>query len=106
MQPNPPNRPPFLAAADPGITPPGWYTVSDGRVLWWDGNQWVVVPQQGQQQAVQPHPTTMVTTSPVETNHVFHLLMTCITCGFWFPIWMVVTWLNALSKKKQTTTIR
>lgn len=101
MYPNPP-RAPFLAAADPGITPAGWYTVADGRTLWWDGHRWTIVPEPGQ--AVQP--TRAVTSVPVQTSHTFHLILTLVTCGLWAPVWAVVAVLNSLSKKKQTTTYR
>ena len=109
MYPNvPPGRPPFLAAADPGITPAGWYTVADGRELWWDGNQWIVVPAQAAmvpyQTALQP--TRMVTGVPVQTSHTFHLLMCLLTCGFWLPIWGLMAFLNSLSTRKQVTKIQ
>lgn len=32
---------------------------------------------------------------PKPTNHVFHLIMTLVTCGLWAPVWIVV----ALSHK-------
>lgn len=100
----PPQRPPFLAAADPGVTPAGWYTVADGRALWWDGQRWVVVPDQHTGAVVPVQPTTAVTHTPIHTNHVLHAVLTLVTCGFWLPVWIVVAVLNARNTKKQTTT--
>lgn len=101
MTPSPPGRPPFLAAADPGITPAGWYTVGDGRELWWDGHRWVVVP--GQQ--IQPQPT-MVTSVPVQTHHTAHLIATVCTCGLWAPVWAASAIWNSMRSDKHVTRIR
>jgi hypothetical protein len=106
MTPPPYGRPPFLEKADPGITPAGWYTVGDGRELWWDGYAWVVVPPQSTGAMVpvgQPLPAQGVTRSPVETNHVLHLLLTLVTCGLWIPVWILVAIVNAFSEKRSVT---
>ncbi len=104
MAPTPHSRPPFLAAADPGVTPPGWYTVTDGRELWWDGRQWIVTPQAGG--PVQPPPTTMVTSVPVQTAHTAHLIATICTCGLWAPVWVASMIWNSMRKDKHVTRIR
>ncbi|GAA0915004.1 hypothetical protein GCM10009557_88080 [Virgisporangium ochraceum] len=104
--PDPHGRPPFLEKADPGITPPGWYTVADGRELWWDGDRWIVVPPRntGAMAPYQPHyPTHIVTTSPVQTNHLLHLVLTLVTCGFWAPVWALVWILNYFSENRSVS---
>ena len=86
--------PPVLSAATPGETPPAWYTVPDGRVMWWDGNSWGQVAQQyapSQQLIVQTGqmmPNRMVTYSRNRTSHMFHLMMTVFTGG----LWAVLVW--------------
>ncbi len=107
MTPNPGHsRPPYLAAADPGVTPPGWYTVADGRELWWDGHRWIVTPQPGAQVQPQPQPTTMVTSVPVQTAHTAHLIATICTCGFWAPFWAASAVWNSMRRDKHVTRIQ
>ncbi len=36
----------------------------------------------------------------METNNVFHLLMSIITIGTWIPIWVLVAINNALERKR------
>lgn len=36
-----------------------------------------------------------ITYQPVKTNHLLHLLVTMFTCGLWFPVWMIVWFVNA-----------
>jgi hypothetical protein len=31
-----------------------------------------------------------------QTNHVFHLVMTMLTCGFWLPVWIGCVVFNIL----------
>jgi hypothetical protein len=31
-----------------------------------------------------------------QTNHVFHLVMTLLTCGFWLPVWIGCVVFNIL----------
>ena len=35
--------------------------------------------------------------------HLFHLVMTLITCGIWFPIWFIDALIKASVKEKVTT---
>lgn len=104
MHPTPPpgqGRPPFLPCADPGVTPAGWYTVADGRVLWWDGHQWHVVPQPGH---LLPHqPTVTVTSVPVRTAHTAHLIATICTCGLWAPFWAASAIWNSWRTEQHVT---
>jgi hypothetical protein len=106
----PPTRPPFLAAADPGITPPGWYTVADGRALWWDGDRWVVVPPATQTAVVAVTPAALpaqvTTTLTVRTNHLVHLILTVVTLGLWAPIWLAVAIRNARASSTSVTRFR
>lgn len=100
----PHSRPPYLEKADPGITPAGWYTVADGRELWWDGQTWIVTAAITSYQPA--HPTQMVTREPVQTNHVLHLLLTVLTCGLWAPVWALVAVVNAYSEKRSVSHYR
>jgi hypothetical protein len=78
---------------------PGWYTVPGG-VQWWDGAAWT-----GEIQAVQPAATpATVSYVPVQTNHVFHLILTILTCGLWgLFVWLPMTIINQLRKNKVVT---
>ena len=79
-------------------SPPGWYTVPGG-VQWWDGNAYVGPVQEPPH--VQPASVTYV---PVQTNHVFHLLMTLLTCGLWgLLVWLPMTVINQIRKRKVVT---
>ncbi|GAA2467985.1 hypothetical protein Ahu01nite_003250 [Winogradskya humida] len=40
---------------------------------------------------------------PKKTNHVLHLLLTLVTCGFWAPVWLILAIVNANSKDVVTT---
>ncbi|WP_213001950.1 hypothetical protein [Winogradskya consettensis] len=40
---------------------------------------------------------------PKKTNHVLHLLLTLVTCGFWAPVWLILAIVNANSKGVVTT---
>ncbi len=103
MAPTPHSRPPYLACADPGVTPAGWYTVADGRELWWDGHQWIVTPQP---YLPAQQPTMMVTTVPVQTAHTAHLIATLCTCGLWAPFWVASIVWNSMRRDKHETWIR
>ncbi len=97
-------NPPFLAAADPGATPAGWYTVADGRILYWTGHQWAVtIPAAVPAPAP---PTTMVTSVPVQTHHTAHLIATICTCGLWAPMWLLSAIWNSMRKERHVTRIR
>jgi hypothetical protein len=30
-------------------------------------------------------------------NHGFHLLLTCLTCGCWLPVWLLICVLSAIA---------
>lgn len=30
------------------------------------------------------------------TNHVLHLLATCLLCGAWLPFWLIYAWLESV----------
>lgn len=34
------------------------------------------------------------------TSHVFHLLMSIITIGFWIPVWALVALSNSLERRR------
>jgi hypothetical protein len=66
-------------------------------------------PTTGQFQAYPPQATPMgpppghhmaVTNVPVETNHVLHLILTILTCGFWGFVWIIVAAANSKRKKQ------
>lgn len=97
MSMQPYGRPPYLEKADPGITPAGWYTVGDGRELWWDGHEWVVTA------AMVPHQPQMITRSATPTNHVLHLVLTLVTCGLWAPVWAVMAIVNSFSETRSVS---
>jgi hypothetical protein len=105
--------PPVLSAAVPGETPAAWYTVPDGRVMWWDGNSWgQVAPQHAQQQPQQiiiqmgqTMPNRMVTYSRPKTSHTFHLLMTIFTGGLWAVfVWGPMILWNAIGPRDRAVT--
>jgi hypothetical protein len=52
------------------------------------------------------HPAQVVTQSPVDTNHTFHLIMTFVTCGLWLPVWALMAVLNSLSTKRSVSHYR
>lgn len=83
-------------------TPPGWYPNGPGLERWWDGRAWGpqvrALPQAG------PH--RAVTWERNRTSHVFHLLMTLLTCGLWLPVWAVVAILNGITKRRVVTRYR
>jgi hypothetical protein len=45
----------------------------------------------------------MVTQAPKSTSHLFHLIMTLLTFGLWFPIWMIMWIINANSRRRVVT---
>jgi hypothetical protein len=47
------------------------------------------------------HQTT--TYQPVETNHLLHLVLSLVTCGFWLPVWGLVAVINHGRTKRLTT---
>jgi hypothetical protein len=106
--------PPVVTAAVPGETPPGWYTVPDGRVMWWDGNTWGQVapqyaPQMPQQQIIvqtgQMMPNRMVTYSRNKTSHTFHLIMTVLTFGTWAVfVWGPMILWNSFGPRSRSVT--
>jgi hypothetical protein len=101
--------PPVVTAAVPGVTPPAWYTVPDGRVMWWDGNAWGQVAPQTQQQIIvqtgQMMPRRMVTYSRNRTSHTFHLVMTVLTGGLWAVfVWVPVILWNNFGPRSRTVT--
>jgi hypothetical protein len=44
-----------------------------------------------------------VSKAPVQTNHVLHLILTLVTCGFWAPVWLIMAIINANMDKTTTT---
>jgi hypothetical protein len=101
--------PPVVTAAVPGETPPAWYTVPDGRVMWWDGNTWgQVAPQAPQQQIIVQTgqmPNRMVTYSRNKTSHTFHLIMTILTGGLWAVfVWGPMILWNSLGPRSRSVT--
>jgi hypothetical protein len=40
---------------------------------------------------------------PKQTNHLLHLVLSGITCGFWLPVWGLVALYNAMTKDKIKT---
>lgn len=44
-----------------------------------------------------------VTKEPVPTNHILHLILTLVTCGFWAPVWLVIAIINANTDRTTTT---
>lgn len=88
-------------------TPPGWYQVDPYTDRWWDGHRWTeharprqmaVVPVQ-----VPVGPSKSVSRVPVQTNHLLHLVLTILTAGLWAPVWILMTILNSMSRKKVVT---
>lgn len=48
-----------------------------------------------------------ITRQPVRTSHTFHLLMTLLTCGLWgIFVWLPITVINSMSRKKVVTRYR
>jgi Protein of unknown function (DUF2510) len=82
----------------PALPPPGWYQDAQGQQRYFDGRQWT-----GHMSPPPPPPPPppsvvinnvvaapqpmMVTGGP---NHVLHLLLTIVTCGWWLPVWIIV----------------
>ncbi len=63
---------------------PGWYPDPQGPgQRYFDGQQWTA----HHQPAPQP-PVTMEVKGP---NHALHFILTVCTCGFWLPVWIIVT---------------
>ena len=100
-----PNPPPYLAVAESGVTPPGWYTVPDGRALYWTGQQWHLTPA-AQPAPMPAQPSIMVTTVPVQTHHTAHLIATICTCGLWAPMWLASAIWNSMRRDRHVTRIR
>lgn len=49
-------------------------------------------------------PSRSVTYQPVRTSHLFHLVMSILTCGLWAVlVWLPITVLNSLSRRKVVT---
>lgn len=85
---------------------PGWYPSSDGNPYerWWDGTRWA---EQTRPAAAVVQPSRMVTYQPVRTSHTFHLIMSLLTCGLWAVfVWLPMTVLNSMSRRKVVTRIR
>ncbi len=34
------------------------------------------------------------------TSHVLHLILSLVTLGFWFPIWIIVTLSNSIENRR------
>ena len=70
------------------MTPAGWYPDPDtpGGVRWWDGFMWTSHCEQPAKPAPpMPRGYRVVYRQP---SHVFHGVMTVLTCGAWIPVWM------------------
>lgn len=88
-------------------TPPGWYITAEGVERWWNGEAWTETVRATPQSAPAPMPTKAITKQPVHTNHVFHLIMTLLTCGLWgLFVWLPMTILNSLRREKVVTRYR
>ncbi len=105
-----------VTTSEPQSPPPGWYLVDPHTERGWDGAAWG--PQMRPRAMVMPHaqqpmPMSMsmqqpirgssVTTSPVQTSHTFHLLMTVFTCGLWGLVWLAMIIVNKLSRQRSVT---
>ncbi len=84
---------------------PGWHAAPDGAPYqrWWDGTTWTDHTRPLQEQVAWPQPGRAVTKAPQPTNHILHLLLTVLTCGFWAPVWVFMTLANKASKTKTVT---
>jgi hypothetical protein len=51
-----------------------------------------------------PPPVTYVTRGRTRTSHGFHLAMTILTLGTWFPVWALVTVVHHLHRGTKTVT--
>lgn len=97
----PPNwpQPPQGWTPPVGWTPdPSWGPAPDGWQVWLEDYP----PSAPQGFAPPPRPS--VAYVPVQTNHVFHLLMTLITCGIWgLLVWLPMVVINQWRKNKVVT---
>jgi hypothetical protein len=91
-------------------TPAGWYPAPDGQPYqrWWAGQEWTEQTRPlPQPQLPAALPAKMVTYQPVRTSHTFHLIMSLLTCGLWAVfVWVPITILNSLSKRRVVTRLR
>src|SRR5690348_12521630 len=93
-------------------TPAGWYPDQQNPQLvrYWDGASWTenrAPAQQSVPQVVVSGPMASVAMVPVQTSHTFHLIMTILTCGLWgLFVWLPMTVINAMRKKKVVTRYR
>jgi hypothetical protein len=66
---------------------PGWYPDPSGQgQRYFDGQQWT--GHHAPQLVAPTTPTTVVVKGP---NHALHAVLTFFTCGFWAPVWIIVT---------------
>ncbi len=35
-----------------------------------------------------------------KTSHVLHLILSLVTVGFWFPVWIIVTLSNSIENRR------
>lgn len=114
LPPPPPPPPPAPESSSSTVrTPAGWYPAPSGApgvLQWWDGHRWTPTTNQAQHLAnvypQQSFPTSAVTKSPKQTNHVLHLILSVLTCGLWLPVWAIVWWINTMSRDKSVTRYR
>lgn len=52
-------------------------------------------------------PSRSVSRVPVRTSHLFHLVMSVLTCGLWaLFVWLPITLLNRMSSRRVVTRYR
>lgn len=75
---------------------PGWYPdARAGMQRYWNGTAWTgdvapLPPVQAAPVVVQtPRPKKFVTRGVSQTEHLMHLVLTVLTCGFWLPVWLL-----------------
>ncbi|WP_179420300.1 DUF2510 domain-containing protein [Pedococcus badiiscoriae] len=81
---------------------PGWYPVRGGQ-RYWDGQAWTEHFTPDPAPVAQPIVQRVVIAGPsdrIQTNHVFHLLMSILTFGLWTPVWALVAFSNAQSNAR------
>jgi hypothetical protein len=86
--------------------PAGWYPNGPGIERWWTGTQWGEQVRAASPTPVTQAPRKAVTWQPNHTSHTFHLLMTLFTCGLWLPVWIVVSIINGVTKRRVVTRYR
>lgn len=79
----------------------GWYPDPNGSggQRWYDGTQWTA-------HAAPPPPRPLYGPAPVlvvnqgpRVNHLLHLILTLLTCGFWAPVWIILSIVDVATRK-------